>query len=116
MSTDRELLEAAAKAAGYDQAKWVDMTGWGEVRHGFSAAIWTGDDYWNPLEDSAAALELAVKLDITIYPGQNKPSVMWWRQPELIEQEGLGEANGDDRMATVRRLIVRAAAALGSGG
>ncbi len=116
MSTDRELLEAAARAAGLhiNAARQAerDAEGFGHV------GLWISgvQTAWNPLADSAAALELAVKLDITIYPGQHKPCVMWWRRPGLFEQEGLGEANGDDRMATVRRLIVRAAAALGSGG
>ena len=61
--TDRELLELAAKAAGWQRVEFEDMRGWGEVRHGFSEALWIPelDRYWNALADDGDALRLAVK-------------------------------------------------------
>lgn len=69
MSTEREILEAAARALGWEGAEYQDMRGWGEVRYGLSEAIWSeeNDGYWNPRvsgEDSqmlAAALRISVE-------------------------------------------------------
>lgn len=68
MNNDQELLELAAKAAGIKNPEVQDMRGWGEVRHGFSEAIFDDDreEYWNPLVDGADALRLAAKLKIDL--------------------------------------------------
>lgn len=86
---DRELLELAAKAAGYKIA-WECgcVTGWK-----------TGGSWWNPLTDDGDALRLAVDLvitDLAIAVGQ------------LVFAEG----EQRDIYATTRRAIVRAAAEL----
>ena len=85
--TDRELLEAAAKAAGHD-LNWSGTDCWlseeGEsVKH------------WSPLTDDGDALRLAVKLKM-IVDCDDEPS-------------------NPDRYAAARRAIVRAAAALAKG-
>lgn len=66
--TDRELLELAAKAAGYADTKWQDMRGWGEIRYGLSEALYIQerDSYWNPLVRDGDALRLAAKLQIDL--------------------------------------------------
>ena len=84
--TDHELLEAAAKAAGYDFVI----------------------GYWNPLTDDGDALRLAVKLGITVY--QNLAEAGW------DDDEGNPRTvweGGDDQYAATRRVIVRAAAEIG---
>jgi|JI10StandDraft_1071094.scaffolds.fasta_scaffold56088_6 hypothetical protein len=107
MSTDRELLEDAAKAAGLtihaaNQAA-RDACGAGDV------GLWisTESTCWNPLTDDGDALRLAVKLGIGI---------------ETIERYAVAnvrygdthcEALGSDHYAATRRAIVRAAAAIG---
>ena len=53
--SDRELLELAAKAAGYDYAK-----------HGGYIVVDGIPGNWNPLTDDGDALRLAVKLGISI--------------------------------------------------
>ena len=106
---DRELLEAAATAAGLDDAKFKDMEGWGEVRYGYSSAIWSeklfneeGTGYWNPLVDDAQALRLAVKLSIRLRgPGF----------AETLDGRPCVEGVGADEYANTRRAIVRAAIA-----
>lgn len=116
--TDRELLEMAAKAMGYDTshpmnkqrleldppvaALWI--TKGGELQH-------TG---WNPIEDDADALRLAVKLrmDVDVLdnaPGDSNVWVSTQDYPEASSVESLGE----DDCESVRRAIVRAAAELG---
>jgi hypothetical protein len=93
--TDRELLEAAAKAAGIeltgaDRAAWLNKSSYG----------------WNPLHDDGDALRLAVKLslqvdveisygDTTVIPG------------------GVFKSHRGDPLAATRRAIVRAAAEMG---
>lgn len=115
--TDRELLEKAAKAAGYADATWRDMEGWGEDRYGFSSAMWSetvfnegGSGYWNPLADDAQALRLAVKLGIGILYSDfmGEAEARFNRGANCLNQYG-----PDDPCAATRRAIVRAAAALG---
>jgi len=106
--TDRELLELAAKAAGIEL--WPGDA-WRMITPRFSGLLLKdGATIWNPLTDDGDALRLAVKVG---------------RMPELI-RDGSGvfcgyetkrnchspiiEKFGDDRMAAIRRAIVRAAA------
>jgi hypothetical protein len=97
--TDRELLEAAAKAAGLV----LDLQ-----RIGTAA--------WNPLLDDGDALRLAVKLGITIYPPEcehDDPTTTWGNRHDA--GQWITEPRGADPLAATRRAIVRAAAAIGSG-
>jgi hypothetical protein len=114
---NRELLEAAAKAAGYADAKYKDMEGWGEIRYGLSEAIWSeqlfkedGSGYWNPLVDDGEALRLAVKLGIEIGNYHQYERALAF----IGSRRGSGEywEVGADPAAATRRAIVRAAAAM----
>jgi len=112
--TDKELLELAAKAAGYDFEKkatvsikdgkriyYIKHTWWdneGRERH----------DYWNPLTDDGDALRLAVKLGFVI-----DSHGMWMRVGEPYSDALAHEQKGDDPYAATRRAIVRAAAEIG---
>lgn len=89
---DRELLEAAAKAAG------IEILGWSRETPsvGFETA-------WNPLTDDGDALRLAVKLGL--FTG---PDFFHYRSLERF-----GHQDKDEYFAT-RRAIVRAAAAIGA--
>jgi hypothetical protein len=96
MGTDRELLEAAAKAAGIIwPPKWPYPS--------------VGDPSWNPLTDDGDALRLAVKLKMTVdvtdeASGAGAIGLKWCSEPYK-----------DDPYATTRRAIVRAAAEIGKG-
>lgn len=59
--SDRELLELAAKAAGYIRMKYFDDIP-------YVSGDMNGDDFlaWNPLADDGDALRLAVKLCLRI--------------------------------------------------
>lgn len=111
--TDRELLEMAAKAAGYDtthrmNAERLQMIppvdsllirdSAGEIRH----------TAWNPLANNGDALRLAVKLNINII--HSAFGVDATKTGSAISFEGWGA----DRLSATRRAIVRAAAAIGS--
>jgi hypothetical protein len=91
--TDRELLEAAAKAAGYWAAE-------------FNCPANLPRPGWNPLADDGDALRLAVRLRITPHIDGN-----------LTDAESTAgfatEAHLDDPYAATRRAIVRAAAEIG---
>ena len=88
--TDRELLEAAARAAGV--LKWDHIWCNAGINFGSNAT----PAIWNPLTDDGDALRLAVKLNL-------------W---EAV-RDGYQHLDSDnDFCAATRRSIVRAAAAL----
>lgn len=94
--TDRELLEDAAKAAGY-------RLEWHIPKAGSDEPHIEGID-WDPLTDDGDAFRLAVKLGIQIDP----------RAPETRVFAPVGERVDEyhkpDPLAATRRAIVRAAA------
>jgi hypothetical protein len=93
MKTDKELLELAAKAAGYDTLGFWDE----KLSH-----LWDGEGWsFDPLEDDGDALRLAVKLRINV-------------TPEYLFT-GPWEDGGKlrDPYAATRRAIVHAAAEIG---
>lgn len=99
--TDRELLEAAAKAAGLADGSWFD--GWNDEGRE------TGD-YWNPLTLSGDAFELAVKLRLDLTFGAT--ALLNTEYVYVGDSDTRTELHLDDLAAT-RRAIVRAAAAIG---
>lgn len=103
---DRELLEFAAKAAGYTLGYEVNQfsrwDGVGLLRRNCNGT----STIWAPLTDDGDALRLAVKLEIV--PRQiNGVSFAWAKDvTETIEP------HAGDPYAATRRAIVRAAALL----
>ena len=97
--TDRELLEFAAKAAGYKK-RFVHYLG------------------WNPLTDDGDALRLAVKCGISVlqfpacigtgWPQTGLPTSLIGFDPPYEDI-----SSGQDVLAATRRAIVRAAAEIG---
>lgn len=104
--TDRELLEAAAKAAGID-LKWM---GEGVRAQCFDPS--SEHEWWNPLTDDGDALRLAATLKIDL-EWQN---VGVWPEPmvEAYRREDVVCTTFDEHERDYRRAIVRAAAALGA--
>lgn len=90
--TDRELLELAAKAAGYK----ADFTQPYEIE---IDSTWIE---WDPLNSDGDALRLAVKLKFDIE----------WDFTE-VSVNHTARDDGDDPYAATRRAIVRAAASIG---
>lgn len=102
-TTDRELLELAAKAA---DMRYHDWTGAGlheQAVHGVPHCGYDGSPFWNPLTDDGDALRLAVKLGL--FTG---PEFFHFRSLERFAGQ-----DADDYTAN-RRAIVRAAAEIGS--
>ena len=113
--TDRELLEAAAKAAGIE----VDFTVFSDGS--FICFQKGGDcfhDEWNPLTDDGDALRLFACMPFCeLYVSEIGATVFLPRRgqgegPNLKCDEYAHETNGDLQAAT-RRAIVRATAAIG---
>lgn len=112
--TDRELLELAAKAAGFDGfiSEWVHGPDW----------VIPGDDpiTWNPLTDDGDALRLAVKLRMCMDTYMDPSSRFDTDERCTLvvlpfpSDYSAGEWHVDsDPYAATRRAIVRAAAELG---
>ena len=104
--TDREMLELAAKAAGYVPKRERETA----VRTGLVLTDEKGEithTFWNPLDDDGDALRLAVKLNMEL-------DLMDWRiavrTPEGIK---ILQDIKDCREFAARRAIVRAAAEVG---
>ena len=101
--SDRELLEMATKAAGYDGLRWSMLR---QCFYDCSGI------YWRPLDDDGDALRLAVKLQLQIRPNGYDVMVVA-RLPSHI---AIAEAcDHKDPYAAIRRAIVRAAAEIGRG-
>lgn len=110
--TDRQLLQAAAKAAGVPVHDSDDGTVQRRpilALHHMVQGQPYGEHEWNPLTDDRDALRLAVKLRIVV---QHAP-----RYVVAIFTDGQREIacheDGGNPYAATRRAIVRAAAAIG---
>ena len=110
--TDRELLELAAKAAGYD-VRWHEI--WQcfvhKYPHNIDAKLTAaGQRYvWVPLDDDGDALRLAVKLNMAVNCIHNQRLAA---EP-IIKAVSVWEPRHDDPYAATRRAVVRAAAEIG---
>lgn len=101
MNSDRELLELAAKAAGYDGTFVGD-------RFYFVTGDYLANN-WRPLDDDGDALRLAVKLELDLFIGAGGCEVEFnLRRPSILQ-----ETKDNDPYAATRRAIVRAAAEIG---
>ena len=98
--TDRELLEAAAKAAGIVPLFWHDQLG-----AGIPDAEW-----WNPLTDDGDALRLAIDLEMFVDMRNGRVRCSTDKSFGSVS-EGFGYENASSRWAT-RLAIVRVAADL----
>jgi hypothetical protein len=118
---DRELLEAAARAAGMYvlPQPWPDADGWFfGLHHGEPAMHYrlhkgraVQGKPWMPLTDDGDALRLAVKLQLRVIAGPRK-AVASTDSADVIMAEFLEP----DPCAATRRAIVRAAAEIGRDG
>ncbi len=96
--SDRELLEAAAMAAGMPTGTGLGQFAWCSAEKAMVRANANGTaTAWNPLTDDGDALRLAVKLGLLNF------------QTELITALWAARKAADP-MAATRRAIVRAAA------
>jgi hypothetical protein len=98
--TDRELLELAAKAAGYQYLWNID-----------SLLIKGLEGHWNPLTDDGDALRLAVKLRMVLDTSTGDDIHVQY--PFGTNYYPLCEEGDPDPYAATRRAIVRAAAEIG---
>ena len=100
--TDRELLEAAAKAIGINE-----LRGAGTKHHCYYV---TGEETavkWNPLTDDGDALRLAVKLEMLVDPVNRV--VAGYLSDIVVEID----SENENIYEATRRAIVRAAAEIG---
>ena len=115
----RELLELAAKAAGY-VLKWGDVYIVGEdeidctdMPYVVSGQPDEADWHWDPLTDDGDALRLAVKLNLSADFFDDFITVGYTVNDD--ECKHVDEPSTGDPYAATRRAIVRAAAAIGGG-
>lgn len=104
---DRDLLELAAKAAGY-QIEWVRNSGCF-----YRCEEEVGREQWDPLNDEGDALRLAIKLDIHIKRYAGATTAQQIGSLDSYTEHDHWAVNEGDPMASTMRAITRAAAALG---
>jgi hypothetical protein len=108
--TDRELLEAAAKAAGMEvvPGSQSPSRGWYYVCTGAGGLHQDGANrpLWNPLTNDGDALRLAVKLGTSI-DFTNYTQTVFYGVGQFIQEDW---HLTNDPYAATRRAIVRAAA------
>ena len=95
--TDTELLEFAAKAAGYSFDGDI-------LRNNNTEFEYSG---WNPLEDDGDAFRLAVSLGLTVVVETDMVFCRNQRSDKVFREQS------KDRRASTRKAIVRAAAEIG---
>ena len=115
---DRELLEAAAKAAGFELC-WFEV---GDGDPDCDPGWYCTNDItlgciWNPLTDDGDALRLAVKLNITVGFDTLQDGAIVYSSAEWHDEWDKGfrimEWLLKDPCSATRRAIVRAAAQMG---
>lgn len=109
--TDREMLELAAKAAGYKTAmmdKGYDFLQLCVV----DGAGFNNDEVWSPLDDDGDALRLAVKLKMRIGIDAIPVGYVVVISDDKFRPDTHERIENDAEAAT-RRAIVRAAAEIG---
>ena len=109
MSTDRELLELAARAAGYA------VTPHPNHRVSASCVFVLNGGNWNPLTDDGDALRLMVKLNLVLKECCNSEECypQGYGRKKVIEFFVAQDGN-TSQLEAARRAIVRAAAAIGA--
>ena len=106
MKTDRELLELAAKAAGYQYIKPIeDYDGSLGLEVGSTNPMRTYT--WNPLKDDSDAFRLAIRLKMEVDFDDVRVAVRTRQEIKVLEDAG------GDLYAATRRAIVLAAATIG---
>ncbi len=97
MSTDREMLELAARAGGYELI-------FDHAAQSFRRVA-DGNVPWNSRDNSADALELAVKLKLLVDVGS-------WKTEATNGDMSVIAMHGSDPLAATRLAITRAAASI----
>ena len=108
-TTDRELLERAAKAAGIELKGWTSISGHDEAVIGFDAY---SVETWNPLTDDGDAFRLAVTRRFTVAIRPHEVEVFCEASGECLASV---HTNGVSHEEATRRAIVIAAAMAGEG-
>ena len=112
MTTDRELLEGAARASGYEAV--FNMADACQL-HDTNGYVC----FWNPLTDDSDALRLAVKLGLAVTPypiyGDKKHSVLVQLRTMDESRFEVMELNRTDPYTATRRAITRAAYEISKG-
>ncbi|AOV01707.1 hypothetical protein [Delftia tsuruhatensis] len=111
--TEREMLEAAARAMGLQQTGWLDG------HEPMQAVLVADGDYqrlWNPLNDGAQALDLAAALRISVEHNHPEQEHNPWVLATIEGPNGVVQVIEDvpdesQRADRMRLAILRCAAA-----
>lgn len=102
--TDREMLELAAKACGWENVELQEISG-----HWTTLWIPDIDTYWAPLDDDGDAFRLSVRLGMDVVHRFASESCEVFKHPfrEVLVN------HGEEPCAATRLAIVRMAAQIG---
>lgn len=112
--TDKELLELAAKAAGYEFAWYCEGP---NNPRGTPNVPFANGHRWNPLTDDGDAFRLAVRLGMVVqsvcHDEYDSLYAAVWVYDDAVEVCSTRQVYTDDPYAATRRAILRAAAEIG---
>ena len=111
--SDKELLELAAKAAGYIVDEYVSSGLWVYERNASWKEVKPPIFLWNPLKNDGNALRLAVKLNIECVFFDDMQAVNAGVWSEDSKPYDCMVPYGGDKQAATRRAIVSAATEIG---
>lgn len=115
MTTDRELLERSARAAGI-VGSWEKDKAFIQDRYYFNVPYdnqnMLSGFRWNPLTDDGDALRLAVRLDLNVFQTAGSAYAVPSDDSGEFEEQVRYIDAGNDACAATRRAIVRCAAAM----
>lgn len=110
MRTDRELLELAAKAAGYREFQYCETSSGQQAIYVHDGNI----GFWMPLTDDGDALRLAVKLSLRVEARPDGHIYVWSGEYLIWRDFAFNEHVDHEREAAMRRAIVNTAAEIGA--
>jgi len=113
MTTDRELLYLAAKAAGIQHTYNEFWDGFYVlIKDKFKGEYWDANSRWSPLTDDGDALRLANELELNTFHVRGNAYAMG-SESDGSDEQVVSYRDCNDRHAAMRLAIVRAAAELG---
>ena len=110
MTTDKELLESAAKAAGLTHLTYCEV--WDCMALYNPVGYFEWDTYWNPRNSSDHAMDLISRLELSVIVHSDGITVSN-STGDITVREGFITGSEASKVRTIKLAITKVAAAIG---